>query len=304
MVSLSCTATREEGVTLVTGHVRNEGRPQRVRLANRLDGPVWPPRSSGVPAAGWDGDTLECVLAAGAVRAIGYATPAEPAAEPMTVATTDPADVDAESASGTATGARCEVPDVEASSSGVLRALGSPRPPRDAVPTPEVGQGDGASGTSEPPAQTDSAASPTARPDIDTVGQKFSQPTCVENRSCDGISARAANRSSRTSVRQYDEWRGGTDTPSDASTGADAVTAWFDAVEHRLAAGETLSTATRVDTATTAVERLGGLDGVRELEGELADEAARLRTVATRAETLADRAEAVELPVDTLERLA
>lgn len=267
MVSLSCTATREEGVTLVTGHVRNEGRPQRVRLANRLDGPVWPPRSSGVPAAGWDGDTLECVLAAGAVRAIGYATPAEPAAEPMTVVTTDPADVDAESAPGTATGARCEVPDVEASSSGVLRALGSPRPPRDAVPTPEVGQGDGASGTSEPPAQTDSAASPTARPDID-------------------------------------EWRGGTDTPSDASTGADAVTAWFDAVEHRLAAGETLSTATRVDTATTAVERLGGLDGVRELEGELADEAARLRTVATRAETLADRAEAVELPVDTLERLA
>jgi IS4 transposase len=38
----------------------------------------------------------------------------------------------------------------------------------------------------------------------DTVGQKFSQPTCVENRSCDGISARAANQSSRTSVRQYD----------------------------------------------------------------------------------------------------
>lgn len=137
MVSLACHATREDGVTLVTGHVRNPDRPRRVRLANQLDGPLWPPRVDGVPADGWDEDGLECVLGADELRAVGYATPAEPAEEPMTVVLAEPVDPDTEPAGDSPAAA----PAVPNTPNGIVRELGSPRPPRDAVPTPEVEPG-------------------------------------------------------------------------------------------------------------------------------------------------------------------
>jgi len=134
MVSLTCHATREEGVTLVTGHVRNPDRPRRVRLANELDGPVWPPRVDGVPAEGWDDDGVELVLAADELRAVGYATPADPADDPLAIVSADRVDLDSEPVDDSP----AATPGVTNTPNGIVRELGSPRPPRDAVPTPEV----------------------------------------------------------------------------------------------------------------------------------------------------------------------
>jgi hypothetical protein len=271
MVSLSCTATREDGVTLVTGHVRNPGRPRRVRLANDLDGPVWPPRTSGVPVAGWEDDTFECIVDAGEVRPVGYATPAPPADEPMTVVASEPADADSIPETAASSRDTSPVPEVENSPAGVVRALGSPRPPRDAVPTPDI------QGGSEP-AEPAEPSNESAEPSITSE-----QPTA------------ATGTAGQGDARVCDDL---------VEPGGDALETWLDTVERRLVAAEALSSETRVDAATEAVAQLGGLDGVRTLEGHLADDAARLRTLTTRAERLAERAESVEVAVDSIERLA
>jgi len=64
MVSLTCDADHRDGVTLVTVRLDGAGVAQRVRLTNRLDGPVWPPRRRGVPAEGWNDDCFETVVPA------------------------------------------------------------------------------------------------------------------------------------------------------------------------------------------------------------------------------------------------
>jgi hypothetical protein len=119
---LTADAVRTDGVTLVHLHLRNdELGPRRVRVADRLGGPVWFPRRRGVPEAGWDEGGFEGVLAAGATRALGYATPAEPADPPATVAWTERA-AGAETKAGETT-----------DPAAVVRRFGDPRPPRDAL---------------------------------------------------------------------------------------------------------------------------------------------------------------------------
>jgi len=262
MVSLTCETTREDGVTLVTAQVTNSGRRRRVRLEHDADGAVWPPRTEGVPAAGWEGTTFECVLAAGERRALGYATPAA-VEEPLTVAATEP--VDAEPAASTIPTAG--VPAVADSRAGVIRALGAPVPPRDAVPDP---------------APTDTATESTESPD---------EAARTDGSDADNDDASHAEP--------------GDVDPRSATRDADvAVDEWFSAVERRLAAAADLSEATTVRAATPAVRELGGLAGVRDASAALDAEADRLRDVAERATTLADRAESATLPVETLERLA
>lgn len=109
---------------------------RRVRIANLLDGEVWPPRRDGVPESGWDDGGFEGVVSAEETVALGYACPAEPATEPAAepaelrwseraAATPDESDADERvSADGSADAA------------DVVRALGDPRPPSDAVPAP------------------------------------------------------------------------------------------------------------------------------------------------------------------------
>lgn len=122
---LSSATERTGDVTLVAVRATNTAdRPKRVRVANRLDGPVWPPRVGGRPAAGWDDGGYEGVLDAGETRALGYATPApavdgEDAVEVAWV----------EDAPGCPT-------DDQPSPGAVVETLGDPRPPRDALPDP------------------------------------------------------------------------------------------------------------------------------------------------------------------------
>ncbi|UPW01963.1 hypothetical protein M0R88_07670 [Halorussus gelatinilyticus] len=138
MLELDSHVERREGIALVNLVVRNPtDAPRRVRVGNRLDGPVWPPRCEGVPAAGWDDGGFEGVVAARDRRALGYASPVtaerddEPAVSPPAeLVWTERAGA---SESGTETGSFADAETPE----GVVRALGDPRPPADAVPVAE-----------------------------------------------------------------------------------------------------------------------------------------------------------------------
>jgi hypothetical protein len=122
-VQLESETHRRRGVTLVAVRVTNDGEEaRRVRVANRCDGPVWPPRERGVPVPGWDDGGWEGVLDPGETRPFGYATPAESASPPVEFAWTERA-------------ADGEPP----TTSNALASLGDPRPPRDAVKPPESG---------------------------------------------------------------------------------------------------------------------------------------------------------------------
>jgi len=107
-------------VTLVEVVVENDGRwPRTVRITSELDGPVWPPRTRGVPETEFDEGTISTRVGPGERRSFGFASPAEPVEPPVSV-TSETAATDG----GDPTPA------------DVVRVLGDPRPPRDAVPDP------------------------------------------------------------------------------------------------------------------------------------------------------------------------
>ncbi|WP_123535380.1 DUF7857 domain-containing protein [Halosimplex salinum] len=151
MVTLDWSLERSDGVTLV-GLVVAADRPARVRVENRLDGPVWPPRRRGQPAAGWDDGAFTGRVPGDGRLTVGYATPAPPAEPPAAVVSTEPASsAEATAGASGSTERRGEVPAVESTPSGVVRALGDPAVPRDAVPVP-----DAADPERRPAASTDS----------------------------------------------------------------------------------------------------------------------------------------------------
>ena len=130
MVDLDWRVESRANLSLVTLVLDNPtATPRRVRVANRLSGPVRPPRREGVPESGWDDGGFEGVVPAGGTRPLGYASPAPPAEPPVELVRTERA--------GSADSADSErtrtVP--EESPEGVVRALGDARPPADAVPT-------------------------------------------------------------------------------------------------------------------------------------------------------------------------
>jgi hypothetical protein len=141
MVTLDWCVESREGVSLVELTVENPTDcARRVRVGNRLDGVVWPPRREGVPVAGWDDGGFEGVLAPGERRAFGYASPAQPAEPPVELVWTERAGESersgAEAFVDGATGDHCDLSSDDATPEGVVRSLGDPRPPADAVPRP------------------------------------------------------------------------------------------------------------------------------------------------------------------------
>ncbi|WP_136717460.1 DUF7857 domain-containing protein [Halorientalis salina] len=288
MVSLTCTASQEQGITLVTGRIENPDRPRRVRVENRLDGPVWPPRRRGVPAAGWSDACFECVLAAGETRALGYASPAPPADPPLAVVEAEP--VDPESVDDTFE-PKSAVPSVDETPNGVVRELGSPRPPRDAVPVPDA---------EEELSTTDSEANAdgTSEAAEDTVPETAGEPSGTTR----------GTPSELSEDPSADSGAGTTDRGDDVETrltdsGPEAVEDWFAAVEARLDLADALSGTTRLSAVADALARAGGLDGVRDTADRLDADAEDLRRVAERASALADRAETATVPVEPIERL-
>jgi len=153
---LSSETRRRGDVTLVALRVANEtATPRRVRVANRLDGPVWYPRRNGLPVAGWDGGGFEGVLGVGETRALGYASPAPPTDPPADIAWSErAADTDT-----TPTDELTATDDVTT----VVAELGDPRPPRDAVAVPAQTEPTGPPGADAAPG--DSAGTDEVLPD-------------------------------------------------------------------------------------------------------------------------------------------
>lgn len=267
MVTVDATAREHDGISLVTATVAGGPVPTRVALHNRLDGPVWPPRRMGEPVAGWDETGYETVVPAGECVALGYACPAPPADPPLDLVDAERATIDGE--------------EDFASPSAVLRGLGSPAPPRDAVPLPEPG--DEVSGADrEAPVRADESAVEPGR---------FEATDRARTATSDGEDDR------RQSTDRDRTERPTADLP-------DPVLAWFERAEERIERAESLAEASDVPAATDAVRAIGSLDAVATLEDRRSTDARCLREIARRANALAYRAESAEVPVETLERLA
>lgn len=124
MVRTDARVRRHHGVTLVEVTVANvDDRSRTVRITSELDGAVWPPRTRGVPERDWDGGETTVRLGPNETRSVGFASPATPADPPVTVTVDRPA----------TDGGGVRSP------AAVVRALGDPRPPRDAIPDPGTG---------------------------------------------------------------------------------------------------------------------------------------------------------------------
>ncbi|MBX0322445.1 hypothetical protein EGH21_05310 [Halomicroarcula sp. F13] len=237
MVTLDCTTSHHDEVTLVTLRLRDLDAPTRVTVRNCLDGPVWPPRREGLPVTGWTEAGFEGVVGPGD-HALGYATPASPADPPAVLDDVTPAP----DADGTPS----------ESATDVVRDLGDPSPPADAVPA-------GAATTDAESRDTDADPSESA----------------------------PATPRSRADGR----------TPA-------VVEPWLEAMTARVEVAESLADADTLPAATAAVREAGGLAEVRALAASGAADERRLREVARRAETLANRRAAATVPVETLARIA
>lgn len=123
MVELDWTLRQQSGVSLVELRVTNAAETAvRVRVANELTEPLWPPRREGLPEPGWDDGGWEGIVPATSSMALGYASPAEPSEPPVSVAWTERA---------ASTETRIESPEA------VVQSLGDASPPRDAIPRTE-----------------------------------------------------------------------------------------------------------------------------------------------------------------------
>ncbi|WP_313693308.1 hypothetical protein [Halorarum halobium] len=255
-VSLSADATVAAGVALVSLDVRNPTPVARqVRIVNRLDGPVLPPRRNGVPETGWDEDGVTAVLDAGESISLGYACPL--GEREATVPTAKLADV------GDPDGSR------EAVATRARRELGAFRPPRDAVP-------DGTALDVVPP--RDGHESGASEPDATVPDLEATVPE------------RKTTETERTVAE---------DLPPSAIP--DSVLDWLEDAATRIELAERLTDASVAD-ATDALA-----DGDRDpkaLPLAVEADAEALRSVGERTETLAGRAEATDVPVDALGRLA
>ncbi|MDS0260342.1 hypothetical protein NDI56_13140 [Haloarcula sp. S1CR25-12] len=258
MVTFDCTTSHHDGVTLVAAYLRDIEVPTRVAVRNRLDGPVWPPRSEGLPEAGWTETGFSGVVGSGST-ALGYATPAPPAEPPAEL-------VDA-----------VTVPDAERTETpaDVVRELGDPSPPSDAIPAAD------GPGTAAPRA-------------TDSLAPAVNQPTT------DGPETRGASLADAQDTDSSVE--PAPDSPDERAQLPSAVGPWMAEMARRVETAEALSAAETVPDATDAVRDAGGLAEVRALAD--APDERRLRLVARRARRLAQRRSAATVPVETLSTLA
>jgi hypothetical protein len=159
-MELDWTIERARDVSLVEVRLRNPAPvARRVRVSNRLDGPVLPPRTHGVPERGWDDGGCETAVPARGRVALGYACRAPSRDPPVELDWTVAVDAEPQAAE-TPTGAPGASNVADA-----VRRLGSATPPRDALPAAEIPGAPpdaGESSPREPPEAAPSALRPTS----------------------------------------------------------------------------------------------------------------------------------------------
>ncbi|AKU06404.1 DUF7857 domain-containing protein [Haloferax gibbonsii] len=286
--------TVDDGVALVSVRVHNDAPvDRRVRLRNRLDGSVLPPRRAGVPEAGWDDEGFEGVVPAGSTVALGYAV------SPSSTATRDTATADLDARPEHAVGidvlGRADEAERASDSTpdDAVRTLGSARPPADAVPvSSDLPPTTRESETPEPTPSTTSDASdgerrePLPSPEPQTRSERpepSEQPTDADVSAAVGTSEERGRGTDQSL---------GSEPPESLESLA--------AFERRIDLAERLDGASVADAAATlseadiCIDALDALDADRE----------RLRRLAARATALADRATDADPDVDALRRLA
>ena len=285
MLDHECRLDRAGERTLVEVVVENETTvDRRARVANRLDAPVEPPREGGAPAPGWDEDGWTGVVPADGRLTLGYAC-ASPPAEPA-VAVTDEGRPDDETTAATPRDA--------------VRLLGDAAPPAEAVPDAEDPDPD-------PPAPV---AAMTER--LDEDASAAGDAPAADAEASDGSSTDPGVPDDSPAVPAQSDGgvtTAGAETPaqSDGNDGDDplpaAVASWLDEVTGRVDDAERVASG---DLATVArvAEARGGAAATAALAGRLAADERALRTLAARAERLADRAAGVEVPAEALRRLS
>ncbi|PSQ02038.1 hypothetical protein BRC92_09640 [Halobacteriales archaeon QS_4_69_31] len=308
MVTLDWDIERTDGVTLVRVYVTADW-PRRVRVENRLDGPVWPPRRRGRPAAGWDDGGFEGIVTPENRLVAGYATPGLAGTDPGRLSPApDGGSADAmvdDAASGGATDTPVRLgslevgapADTEPTPAGVVRSLGDPLVPRDAVPVPDPAPAASDDAEADPRAQPDGDADstpgavcegePSRHPDTDP-GESPGGPSDAARSPADGGDDPGDGRDDGEGESTAPSGPDGADARSDGSSGAGSsgcapadpfvvprvVRAWLRDVDERLG----------------AVERG---DGGAPLRGAVAADRRALARVSRRVDRLGERAAAV-----------
>lgn len=296
MIDLDWRVHETDDVALVAAVVENEApTPRRIVLDPRIDGPVLPPRRRGLPERGWTDEGFAGVVPAEGRLALGFASRGELEDPPVAVVDGGRASRDG----ATAAGADDPTP------TAVLRNLGSPIPPRDAVPDGVTGWGS-------------SLADRSGSSVVELSEASHEQSESSHERSGSSREQSASSRehcspSSRDRRSEAPRGRGistGSPGPGERDCPAtrglpDTVVDWLDDVATRVDRADRLVEGRTLEEAATAVEAAGGLAAVERLVDALGADQAALRAVADRATELADDCERREdVPVDAYRALS
>lgn len=281
-MDLTWTVEWDAEISLVCCRVHNDDAVRRrIRIENRLDGPVLPPRRAGVPEAGWDARGVTLRLAPDERRALGFAVPAQPVEPPVEV-------IDIETVEPNANASEIDQPaddGVSSAAAAALRDLADHRPPRAAVTERTVSVSESALGGNVESIELDGAG----LDETDPNETEFDRTGRDETDDDDGGRERdSIGVDPPPTANRIEEW---------------CIEEWFDAIETRLELTEQLTDAD-LETATAVVEASDGVGELAALDERVTADAERLREVIDRASSLATRAEATDAPIEALERLA
>jgi len=284
--------TADDGVALVSVRIDNDSPvARRLRVRNRLDGPVLPPRRAGVPEPGWDDEGFDGVVPAGSTVALGYAVALSPSAD-RDVAPTD-VDGSPERAVDIEVLGRADESERAADSTpeDAVRTLGSARPPADAVPV--------SSDPSSTVAESGAPESATPEPTHATTpesGDERPDPLSQSERAAASDRTGPSERPTDADVSSALEAREARGHETDQSVQSASLAT----VERRIELAERLDGASVADAAAALSEADAGVEALDSLDADRA----RLRRLAARATALADRAADADPDADALRRLA
>ncbi|ELZ76019.1 hypothetical protein C455_15378 [Haloferax larsenii JCM 13917] len=285
---------------------------QRVRLRNRLDGPVLPPRRSGVPEDGWDETGFEGVVPADSTLAVGYACAIDASGDDGSSLT--PEDVVSVDVLGRDDS---EAISQQASPEDAIRELGPCRPPADVVPAPQPTPTEVA-GESEVESESDAGAELSRETaSVDTAAEAERATGPVEFPTDEEVAAAVESETPSVEVSEPRSDSPADDTEvthsaiddaevthpttddTEAHPTTDDVGSFLTAAERRIELAERLDGAS-VETAATA---LASSDVDASALSSLATDRDELRRLAARATALADRAADADPDTDALRRL-
>ena len=300
MASLEWHYTHTGGITLVELLVTT-AYDQYVSIESRLT-PCWPPRRHGRHESGWHETGYEGPVRADERLVLGYASPAAPRDPPAELVEERPlTDEASEQSLGTRvpeSGAEVDISltdgRIEVSDGFADRSTGS------CSRSPEVDEG------VYPPSADETRRARElvrllgeVRPPREAVPIPLSDSSAKSGEGgSEGETSDAGNSRDETlDVGEMIEYR-------DDGTTERQLDARLSAIERRIRDARRFSAVECAQEARTLIARAGGIEGVRSLHEQLEADREWLETLETRCEEASTQLDAVDVPVETLERLA